>query len=229
MIDAVLCELEGVLIDSAAQRRRALQLALAGERFTLPDSAYEEHCARRSTEAAVEGAFRALGIEDDPALAALLVLGSDQNFTRQAARGVMLAPGAMAFLERARAATRLAVVTRATRREAELLLSVAGIDAAFDCVICAEDAPTPKPSAAPHEAALTRLGRRRPVDRGRVIALEDGLHGIRAASRAGVRCIAVGAMPAAEAAGAAGAVLSLVDVTPRSLEAILARAEENAA
>lgn len=228
MIDALLCELEGVLIDSSGQRRRALQHALAGEGLTLPDSTYEEHCAGRNCDAAVASALHALGVEDD-ALAALLVLKSESHFASHIARGVLLAPGAVEFLERARAATRVAVVTRATRQEAGLMLALAGLDAAFDCLICVDDAPAPKPSPASHEAALARLGRRRAVERRHAIALEDGPDGIRAAAAAGVRCILVGARSSRLRAGAAGAIASVSGETPASLEALLARAEENAA
>jgi HAD superfamily hydrolase (TIGR01509 family) len=229
MIDAVLCELEGVLIDSEAQRRRALQRALADEGLALADSAYEEHCARRSTELAVEAALSVLAVGDDPALRELLALGARHHFNRESARGVMLAPGAARFLDAARAVTRVALVTRAMRREAELLLAIAGLDSAFECIICADDAREPKPSGALYEAALTRLGRRRTVDRRRVIALEDGLDGIRSADAAGVRCIAVGELPLDEQIVAAGAASSLAGETPASLEALLVRVEENAA
>lgn len=229
MIDAVLCELEGVLIDSGAQRRRALQRALADEGLALADSVYEGHCARRSTGLAIEAALRALDVGDDPVLPELLALGASHHFNREAARGVMLAPGSAAFLEAARAVTRVALVTRATRRETELLLAVAGLESAFECVICADDASTPKPAGAIYEAALARLGRRRGIDRRRTLALEDGLDGIRAAGATGVRCIAVGELPLEEQMVAAGAVSSLAGETPASLEAMLAMVEENAA
>lgn len=228
MIHALLFELEGVLIDSSVQRRRALQDALAGEGLTVPDSIYEEHCAGRSGEAAVASALRALGVDDD-ALAALLELEYSRHFARHAARGVLLAPGAVEFLESARSAARVAAVTRATRREAELMLAPAGLDTAFDCLICSEDAAAAKPSPAPYEAAIARLGRRRTLDRRHTIALEDGPDGVRAAMAAGVRCIAVGAPSARQRAGAAGAIASIAGETPSSLDALLARAAENAA
>jgi beta-phosphoglucomutase-like phosphatase (HAD superfamily) len=229
MIDAVMCELEGVLIDSSAQRCRALQHSLADEGLTLSDTTYYEHCAGRNTDIAVQNALRVLGKDDDGALATLLVLRSNDHFARLAASGVLLAPGAVEFLESVRASTRAAVVTRATRREAELMLAVAGLDSAFDCLICAEDAPAPKPSGAPYEAALARLGRRSAVDRRRAVALEDGVDGIRASVAARVRCIAVGALPAHELIGADGVVASIVGETPASLEALLVRVEENVA
>lgn len=229
MIDAVLCELEGVLIDTSTQRRRALQSSLADEGLTLPNSAYDEHCAGLNADAAVDNAMRALGLEDDGALGALLVLTSNRNFARHAERGVMLVPGAWEFIERTRSAARLAAVTRATRQEVGIMLSLAGLDSAFDCVICAEDAPAPKPSPAPYEAALARLARRRAVSRHNAIALEDGLEGIRAATAAGMRCIAVGPLPARRLSGAAATIPSIAGQSPASLDALLTRVEENAA
>jgi beta-phosphoglucomutase-like phosphatase (HAD superfamily) len=228
MIDAVLCELEGAVVDSAAQRQRALQRAFAGEGISLPDALYNEHCFGRSCELAVASALRALRLSDDPTLPELLVLGSRQHFRSEVSRGVLLTPGAADFLDAARAACRIALVTRAARSEAELLLSVAGLDSAFECIICSDDVRAPEMHGSRHEAALARLGRRRVVNRRRVLALEDGMHGARAALSTGVRCIIVGNPPHEARAGVV-ATPSLAGATPASLEALLGPVEEYAA
>jgi len=228
MIDAVLCELEGTLIDSAGQRRRALQRAFVGEGIALPDALYDEHCSGKSTELAVETALHALGMAEDPVLPALLTLAGRHHFRNEISRGVLLAPGAAEFLEAARASSRVALVARAARDDVELLLSIAGLANAFECATCADDVRTAGAASSFHETALARLGRRRAVNRGRALALESGMDGARAALAAGVRCVIVGAEPCDDRGGVA-AVRSLAGKTPASLEALLGPVEECAA
>lgn len=228
MIDVVLCELEGTLIDGAAQRRRALQRAFAGEGISLPDALHDEHCSGRSPELAVEAVLHALQLSDDPVLPELLVLASRRHFRNEISRGVLLSPGAADFLDAARAVSRLALVTRASRADAELLLSVAGLDSEFECTICADDARADAGSGSLYEVALERLGRRRAVVRDRALALVNSVEGAGAARAAGVRCVIVGAVPHDERTGVA-AIPSLARQTPASLEALLCPIEECAA
>jgi haloacid dehalogenase superfamily, subfamily IA, variant 3 with third motif having DD or ED len=225
----LLCEFEGVLADTRAQRRRAMKESFADEGMALPESLYEKYCAGLPVEAAVEAALSALGNEKDGALQTLLALRARRHFASHAASGVTLSRGAATFVETAQASARIALVTRATRREMELMLGLAGLDAAFECVICAEDAPAPKPSGAPYTAALERLGRRRGVKRDSVIAIEDTLAGIHAAHDAGVRCIVVGAPPAHQRSEADAAVDAIAGHSPATLEALVAQQKRSAA
>jgi HAD superfamily hydrolase (TIGR01509 family) len=226
MIEAVLCELEGVLVDTFAMRRRALQESFAAEGLALPDDTFAACCTGRSTDDAVRAALDAQHASLDDVAITLLVLRADRRFAELAGHGLLLAPGAMELIERAHGRARLALVTRASRREAELLLAPAGLDAAFECIVCAEDAPAPKPSPAPYAHALDRLARKRPVARERVIALEDGLAGVRAAHAAGVQCIAVGALPADVRAEADAAIPTLAGQSPATLGALITQAQE---
>lgn len=228
MIDAVLCELEGAVVDSAVQRRRALQRAFAGEGIALADALYDAHCARVDTEHAIAAALRVLQHDDDPVLPELLVLASRRHFAREILRGVILAPGAAEFLDAARASTRIALVTRAARGEAEPLVAAAGLDSVFEFMICSDDARQPGTHGTRHEAALARLGRRGAVNRDRVLAVEDGVAGARVALASGVRCVVTG-VAVHEAPARVATIASLVGQTPDSLVALLDAAEEKAA
>jgi HAD superfamily hydrolase (TIGR01509 family) len=226
MIDAVLCELEGVLVDTFAMRCRALRESFAAEGLALPDATVAASCGGRSTDDAVRAALPALDVSLDDVTATLIALRAERRFAELAGHGALLAHGATEFIERAQGRARLALVTRANRREVELLLGPVGLDTAFQVIVCAEDTPAQKPSPAPYEYALHRLARRRPVEREHVVALEDGLDGIRAAHAAGVRCVAVGALPAEVRAEADVAVPSLTNVSPATLDALITQAQE---
>ena len=109
------------------------------------------------------------------------------------------------------------------------MLSVAGLEFAFECVIGADDAIAAKPAAAPYELALRTMSRLRPVAAAATLALEDGPVGIRAARAAGLRCLAVGALPAHRAMQAEGLLPTLRGHTLATLEGVVLRPEERLA
>ena len=198
MLTAVLLELEGVLVETAEARAAALAQALADE-----------------------------GVRDAARLAALDETGRDlvtlrarRHFAARVAGGVALVPGAPAALERLAARVPVGVVTRATRREADLLLGGTPLRDLVAFVITADDAPA-KPSPAAYTLARHRLQARlggRAADG--VVALEDSGPGIDAAAAAGLAVVAVGTVPAHEALRAAGSIDSLAELTVDQLERV---------
>jgi beta-phosphoglucomutase-like phosphatase (HAD superfamily) len=185
MLDAVLLEWEGVLADTTLARREALLRALADE--------------------GVE--YEALG--SDPALADLIALRATRAFAERIGKGLVLLPGARAFVERVQIASRLAIVTTATRAETEFVLRLSGLDGAVTTVVSSDDA---LDGAAAFERAITHLARVRPVKRDHVVALASASPALRAARATGVRTIAVGA-PAHVAIDADGALASVDGAT----------------
>jgi beta-phosphoglucomutase-like phosphatase (HAD superfamily) len=172
-------------------------------------------------KASVVAALSAAGRPGDHVLVDLMVLEAERAFShRLSAAGVSLQPHTRPFLERATGKARLAVVTRARRDDAEVMLGLAGLNGVFSCVVTADDTFDPKPSAAGIQIALDRLGRRRTIVRGSAFALEDGIDGIRAARAAGIRCVAVGAIPPHIAMEADAFVPSLDHHTPATLDTL---------
>jgi beta-phosphoglucomutase-like phosphatase (HAD superfamily) len=226
MLDAVLCELEGVLADTELLRQQALQRSFAEEYLQLTAATYATHCIGLPVETAVRAGLRALSAEHDDTAVELLTLRATRYFMEVASRGLMLAPGAGALVEEAQGKTRLAIVTRASRRETELILSLAQLEGAFECVLTAEDGIFPKPSPAIYARALERLARRRAVQVERIVALEYGRAGIHAAHAAGLRCIAVGTLPPHVQIEADTALPSLAHHTLVTLEAFLSTRKE---
>lgn len=223
---AVLLELEGVVVRTHALRREALQVALAGDGLALPTATVDDVCQGTPVRAAV----RACHAREDPAVDEttidLAVLRAEKAFASLVAGGATLVDGAVEGLTALHARGRLGVVTRATRREAELMLSLAELTWLFEFVITSDDVPlAPKPSCDPYARALARLARRRPIDPRRVMALEDGRDGIRSARAAGLRCLAAGDVPAFRALDADGYLPSLRGVTLESLDVVGGRGD----
>lgn len=192
MMHALLCELEGVLFDTAALRREAMVRAVASLGGTLPDewraSASEPPIVPADAPAAAETA----GLDSDSPLNDLLGLAASRFFLEAVSLGgVALTDGAASFVSGAAAQLRLVAVTRARRGEADAILSRSPFADAFSFVVAEEDTLHGKPHPAPYHAALDRL-RFGPTSAAAALALEHGAIGIASASAAGVRCIAIG-------------------------------------
>ncbi|MBM3884356.1 MAG: HAD family phosphatase [Gemmatimonadetes bacterium] len=215
-VPVVCVELEGVVVDTEAVRLTALASALEGEGLTLTG---EAAAAARGhpVEASVRRARRVLGAVEDETAVELGRLRAERAFAARIGKGILVHPAAKATLERLTSHCRLSIVTRASRREVEFLLALAGLEALFRPVIALEDAAQGKPAHAPWEVALDRVGQLFPGQRLRGIAVEDHVVGIRGARTAGLRCVGVGPIPAHEALEADAWLESIADLTPERL------------
>jgi HAD superfamily hydrolase (TIGR01509 family) len=227
MLQAALFELEGVLVDTHATRREALCGALADDGVELAPDRFDAWCAGLPVELAVAAAVRRLAPEQ-PAAAALddtarelVVLRAERSAVGRLAAGASLVPGVRATLDVLAGTLRLALVTRARRREVEAVLALSGLEAHFSSVVTADDARTPKPSPDAHRAALARLARHGVTPSG-AVGFEDAAPGVVAARAAGVRVVLVA--PASEASPSDGfdaRLPTIAGLTPRSLAALL--------
>ena len=224
MFDVVLFELEGVLAETRALRCEALVRSLADDGVVISSEEYSAVCAGFPVR---QGALTALAVRslsrDDTAID-LITHRAERYFAERAGQGLSLAPGVREFIEGAQGQARLGIVTRASRREVDLLLAMAALEAAFDVIITADDVTSPKPAPEAYERAIERLTRRgfavRPAS---ALALEDGPLGIMAAHAVRVRCIAVGEIAAYHAVQADAYVPSLAGHTLESLSALVER------
>ena len=207
MIRAALLEVEGVLVETAEARRRALEEAFAARHHAGPRASIDPTLpVREAARVALGGA----GAAADEVEVDLVAREAGRRFGAWLGKGAILAPGARGFVERLHGRVRLGIVSRATRSEAEAMLLLAGLGDLFEFVIGEEDAWPPRPDPASHRAALARLGRRGAIAADEVVALEDGAAGIAAARAAGLHCIAVGPL-AAHVAMQADALLPSLD------------------
>ena len=193
----ILLEFDDVFASTRALRAGALRSALAVDGLSLTDDMYETSCAGLSFAAAARAACRVARGGADETTVELAALRADREYARCAARGIALAAGAADFVRGAAGAARLGLVARSARRDVSLLLTFAGLDDAFECVITEEDCTGPEPSPDPFAKARTRLARRSPVAQDEGVALVASVGAAAAARAARFRPIVVGPVPSA--------------------------------
>lgn len=229
MNPVLLFELEGVLFDTLHLRAAALREALAADGIDVELTSAVELSRGRGVRRAVAAAAHDARIAFDLVATDLAAGRAERIFLERAsAGGLTLAPGAAEFVHQAQVMARVAVVTRATRQEADLALALAGLGDAFECIVALDDVVEEKPAPAAYRAVLARLEKRRAVPRRATVALEDGGDGARSARAAGLTSIVVGPAPASEALEADGYLPSLQGATMEDVRAIAARAGANA-
>ena len=228
-IDAVVLEFEGIVADTFRAHREALAAALATEGIVVSDDEYWDLCAGWPHSAAVRAVVHQRQLALDETTLDLLALAADRAYTAHVGKGVILVDGARTALERLAARARVAVVSRLRRSDLEVLISLAKLDHVFTFVVGAEDASPGKPDPRPYRVALERLGklRRTPLGVTPVVALEDGVAGIRSARAAGLPCIAVGQVPPHVAMEADAWLESITGLDLGTINALLSEHGEN--
>lgn len=218
-VPVLLVEFEGVLADTAALRRDALAVALALDGIALTDGLV--HLASgHTTEDAVRRIREAVGAPDDATASEICHLRAERAFAERAGKGLSLQRGARKALEALSGGSRIALVTRASRREVAFVLDLAGLDGLFRPVIAMEDVQPPKPDRAPYVAAMKKVAELFPGQTLRGLALEDTVVGARAAHAAGLATVLVGDLGAHEAMEADAWVESLADLTPERVRSL---------
>jgi beta-phosphoglucomutase-like phosphatase (HAD superfamily) len=221
MLDGVLLDWEGVLADTGAARRDALLCALADEGVPFDAASYDQHCLGLSVGAGAAAAV-ALGSSPDHTLGEIVAMRARRDFAARLAQGFALQPGAARVIDGLQSRTSIVIATAAGRAETEIALRLASVQDACIAIATADDVMDVAPSPELYRLALSRLERRRPVRRDRVVALLCSRPALRAARLAGVHTIAVGA-PAHVALEADAALDSLDGATLEELAALVSQ------
>lgn len=195
MPDALLLDWEDCIVDTYAMRQLAAERALQ-----------DEGLAPHATPS-------------DPVVAGIVAARASRAFAERLGKGFVVRHGARELLERAQSASRVAIVTRATRSETEFVLRLAGLESVASTIVSADDALDAWPSPASFTSAIDRLSARREVRADHSVVIGTSSDVLRAARSAGLRTIALAA-PAHVALEADGAVDSLSGLTLSALACI---------
>ncbi len=209
---AVLLDLDGTLADSLPALEAAYRRFLA----TRGQDGSREEFARLNGPAIpeiVEVLALRHGLEGERGA---LVDGYLREVAHAYSRDVRPVPGAAELLAKiSRLGLRAALVSACPAAIAEGFLEAHGLHRYLETIVDAEGLPAGKPNPAIYRRALERLA----LDAGEALAVEDSPAGALAASRAGVRTLALGSaashVPSDTAGGAVESVSDLVEAERR--------------
>lgn len=209
-IQAIIFDLDGVIIDSEALHNAAVATAVAARGVTVPDALFDEFMGTPD-EVLLDHINRhyLAGRCTVPEL-----LADKQAAYLQVADQVRTIPGAVNFIQRARPHFQaFALATSSLRSNQEIAFARFDLHHFFDVVVTAEDVTRTKPDPEPYQRAVARLG----LPATACVVIEDSVNGIRAGKGAGCQVIGLTTTYPAAQLAAAGA-----DVVCASFKAIAA-------
>ena len=214
MLEAVIFDLDGVLIDSERAWTAAREQLVRERGGRWRADATREMMGMSAPEWS-RYMRDALGVNMDPEqIAAEVVQGLEARYRRD---GAPLLPGAAAAVAALAARWALGLASSANRSLIELVLELADMRARFQAVVSAEEVAHGKPAPDVYLEAARRL-HARPE---RCAAIEDSSNGLRAARTAGMLLVAIPNRdfpPSADALALSDAVIgSLGELRPTLL------------
>lgn len=206
MVKGILWDMDGVLADTVEAHYQAWRAF-----FTERGGAITREQLYATFGMANPEILRLWLGDDLPEETILALAAHKETLFRQAAKGsVKLFPGVIEWLQRARArGYRQAVASSGEMANIVAIVSALDIGNYFDALVSGALLPRCKPDPAVFIQAAASLG----VAPSDCLVIEDGIAGVEAARRAGIRCLAVTTThPAQKLAGADLIVNSLAEL-----------------
>ncbi len=215
MIDAVVFDLDGVLLDSE-QLWDEVREALTRERGGRWSERAQADMMGMSSPEWSRYMHDALGLSESPdEIAEEVVRRMEARYRER----LPLIPGAREAVERLAARWPLGLASSSNRPMIDLALELGGLAPLFAVTVSSEEVGRGKPAPDVYLEAVRRLG----VEPARAAAVEDSANGIRSAHAAGLRVVAIPNAhfpPDDESLALADVVLdSLTDLTAESVAA----------
>ena len=214
MIDAVVFDLDGVLLDTEEvwdEARREIADERGGR--WRPDA--QRAMMGMSSPEWSRYMHDVIGVPDSPdEIADEVVLRISELYRRE----LPLIDGAVEAVRRIGARWPLGIASSSNRPLIDLFLELTGTDGLFQATVSSEEVAAGKPSPDVYLEAAARLG----VPADRCVAIEDSENGLRSAAAAGMGVVAIPNRvfaPGAEALSLAEVVLdSPAELTPEAVE-----------
>jgi HAD superfamily hydrolase (TIGR01509 family) len=183
MIEAILWDNDGLLVDSEALFFNLTREAFAEEGFQLQSDYWGREYlgnAKHSNVIAIE-----MGML--PELAGRVIDRRNDAFLRCLRQPLPLLPCVRETIEALAGRVRLALVTGSPRDKVEMMHRDNGLLDYFEVIITDNDISNPKPHPEPYLKALEQLG----LKPRQCLAVEDSRRGLESAHAAGIPCVVV--------------------------------------
>jgi HAD superfamily hydrolase (TIGR01509 family) len=183
MVEAILWDNDGVLVDTERLYFQATQEALARAGIDLTLELYKDVSLRQGQSlfylAAEQGwtAEQIAGLREE----------RDGIYVRLLRAEPVLFPGVFKTLNELHKKYQMAIVTSSLRNHFDVMHETSGIRDFFEFILAREDYGKSKPDPEPYLSAMRRLG----LAAERCVAIEDTERGLAAAKAAGLRCVVI--------------------------------------
>ena len=184
MLQAVLFDLDGTLANTDPVHLEVWREILEPEGYEVDEAFFKERISGRLNEHLIKDLLPKLSEEEGKQLS----LDKEAQFRELAATKLDRMPGFNTLYDWIKAQDlTTAVVTNAPRANAEFVLEVLELEAAFDFVLIAGDLPRSKPDPLPYQTVLDQFD----LSPERAIVFEDSKTGIQAAVAAKIPTVGV--------------------------------------
>ncbi|HYP29447.1 MAG TPA: HAD family phosphatase [Blastocatellia bacterium] len=223
MLSAIIFDCDGVIADTEPLHLASFQKVLEEEGLSLSREEYFERFLALDDRGCFTKAFEENGRELSAGALAELIARKASYIEPVMKEHLRLFPGAAEFIRQASMIYPMAVASGALRAEVELILSHGGVRDCFEVIVSAEDVSRSKPDPEPFLLARNLLSAAMGVNLQpqACLVIEDSVHGVLAARRAGMHVLAVtNSYPEEELTMADCVVDSLEGLPLSALEAI---------
>jgi beta-phosphoglucomutase len=223
MLDAVIFDFDGIIVDTEPLHYKAFQELLVPLGLGYSWEAYLETYLGFDDRDAFREAFRAAGRPLPAEQLKSLMDGKAEAFLRAVSVGVEPYPGVVELIRDISGNLPLALCSGALRSDIDPILAQLGLVGVFDTLVTADEVAASKPDPESYRLAVSRLQEIYPgrIDPARGLAIEDTPAGIISATGAGLRVLAVtNSYPAERLDGACCVVTSLAGVDLEGLQLI---------
>lgn len=213
----VIWDVDGVIIDSAAQHLEAWRAMAAENGFPFDDALFWETFGMRNADIMP----RMFGISGPERRIAELASRKEELYRERLRREATALPGARELLAALHeAGYRQALGSSAPSANIETIVSLLGIAPYLEAIVSGENVPRGKPAPDIFVTAAERLG----IAPARCLVIEDAPAGVAAAHAGGMRCLAVRRVGQEDAPGLERAdylATSLADVDVALIDGLL--------
>ena len=224
MLQAIVLDFDGVVVNSEPLHLRAFQEVLAVEGQALSAQEYYDVYVGLDDVGMFNAFAEHRGLPGDAAWVRQMVTSKAARMQVLLAEGSPLFAGAADRIRELAAAVPIAIASGALRQEILHVLEAAGLTSAFSVIVAAGETARGKPAPDPYAQAVTLLARLTGIamNPSRVVAVEDTIQGLASAREAGLRTVAVTTTYPPEALAEADVVVSsLREVSIELLERVV--------
>jgi beta-phosphoglucomutase len=215
MLDAVIFDFDGIIVDTEPLHYKAFQEILVPLGMGYSWEEYLERYMGFDDRDAFKESFSAAGRQLSAAELKTLMDDKAEAFLRIVAVGVAPYPGVVELIRSISGTLPLALCSGALRSDIDPILAQLGLVGAFDALVTADEVAASKPDPESYRLAVQRLQELFPgrINPARSLAVEDTPAGILSATGAGLRVLAVtNSYPEDRLTGACRVVTTLAGV-----------------